>query len=289
MERVHGRWFIAFGVLTVLFCAWTTRAFALTEYCPASIDDYEPASTACRCEPSALWGFRLSSLGARSVTGTIEAQTDAGWFLFAFPQTAVTAHPLKYSSSISTFVRTEYLSAPLYVRFPKPVRSIRWWVEWATASGDVAFGWDQRGAVHCQPNAGLGTNDSHGSAGTTRLTPLPDLFATPPYGTALSIASAIPAPEGWTACAQPFVPARVVGNAPGTTSIGFDAGLVPTAGVEVAVAADGHLDDAWIAFPSGRLVLDRKALNIARASRYVGGTALCQPALGRYLFVVTFD
>ena len=90
-----------------------------------------------------------------------------------------------------------------------------------------------------------------------------------------------------TSCAVPFTNARA--RSVGEVDYPDGYHLQEEVTVEVAIAADGHLDDAWIYAPSGYQAFDDEALRVVEASSFVGGTALCQPAPGLYQFIITFS
>ncbi len=288
MKRVSARWLCVAVLAAGAALAWIGLASAQVEYCPASIGEASPVGAACHCGPGALWGYTLNAIGARTVAGAIEAQTSAGWFIFPFAEAELAEHTIEYHARYVTFSDQEYYSAPLYVRFPQAVTITRWWVDHASVSGDAGSRWDEQGAVHCQPRAGLGSpttkptsrHDAH------VLTPMPDVAATPPAGQAIATAAVVSPPPGWTACAKPFTNARAVFR----EQLQFPAGprFATEVVVRVAIAATGTLDDAWVVVPSGFPAYDREALRVVRAGRYAGGTALCEPAPGTYLYVLQF-
>ncbi len=150
MKRVSARWLLVVGAVCAAVVAQASRALAQTEYCPATVQSTAAVGVRCRCGPSALWGYVLSALGPRIVSGTIEVQTDAGWFSFPFTSVALTQYAVHYSSPYVAYTHNEYDSLPLYVRFPEPLKIIRLWVETASAHDDAIFNWDAHGTVTCQ-------------------------------------------------------------------------------------------------------------------------------------------
>jgi hypothetical protein len=287
---------IVIAVGAACLAATFGRANALVEYCPAWISRVQTVGmSASSRAPAALWAYTLSANGARTVSGTVLAQTSAGWFEFAFDGVTLPEKQATYENTITRFKRLEYESVPLFVRFPKAVRILRWWVDYASATGDESFGWSSRGNVHCLPTAGTGVNEgtSDGLPDFVRSPPESDLSAMPPPGVPISVVSPVPEPAGMTACATPFTDARVLWKERAAFPPGVMMATVgitsATVAVEVFIGPNGHVDDASLYYPSGNRALDTSALNAAEGSTYAGGTALCQPSSGSYLFVVTFE
>ncbi len=283
------RTFTAAMITCALLLAARERAMAIAEYCPAEIDLSHGVGTSSDSAPAQMWAYTLRAENARTVSGTIVAQTDAGWFAFPFRNAVLVGGNVDYRTIYASFSRREYESAPLYVRFPGPVKILRWWIANATTTADAAFGWNAGAQYACLPQAGLGV--STGRSGSTfplrRLTPEPNLSIPPPPGTPVVQAGTIAEPLGMTTCATPFTNAhaRMVGE------VGYPLGyrLHEEVTVEVAIAGDGHLDDAWVYAPSGYEAFDKEAMRTVKSSEFVGGTALCQPAPGLYIFIVTFN
>lgn len=271
--------------LTTLVVAASRPAQAITEFCPAEI--YRAAPVRTTVGAADLWAYTLWAWGPRTVSGTILAQTDLGWFVFPFNGVVLAGQTVQYESPYVTFSRNEFESAPLYVRFPGPARIERWWVSTAWARGDVAFGWGAKGQVGCLPGPGVAVGQSSGAHSPRRTTPLHDLSVPPAPGTLVSLASATLPPLGATACATPFTDARVVRTASLQYPHGYE-GVTTEVTVAVAIDRNGNLADAWLFYASGLRDFDDEAISVARGSTYAAGTSLCQAAPGLYLFVADF-
>lgn len=142
------------------FCLSSHRALAVTEFCPARVDiaAVQPANAAsdpspspsASPEPAALYGMELSAAGPRSVLATVVFDTDAGWFTADIPNETLIEKDRHYSGPASTFIKHDWISPIVYVRFPKPVLILHEWVTSALSQGD-SFGWQTQGIVTCLP------------------------------------------------------------------------------------------------------------------------------------------
>lgn len=59
--------------------------------------------------------------------------------------------------------------------------------------------------------------------------------------------------------------------------------------IQLAIGADGTLQDAWVNGPSGYEAADAASLAAARASTYEAAMAYCRPVRSEYYFRVDFD
>src|SRR5436305_8578959 len=121
MQRLS---FIA--LVAVLFTLCTARANAIAEFCPANIL-IKPVSPNADA-PSLLYGFELTADGQRTVTAAIAVDTDSGWFSVAVPAAALHEKDRHYKGPSADFIRREWTSDIMYVRFSKPVIIAHSWV-----------------------------------------------------------------------------------------------------------------------------------------------------------------
>lgn len=118
---------IAVAILVALGALTSVRAAALprrAEFCPARV------AGAARVESSAqpIYAFALRAESVRTVSGSVDVQTDAGWFQAPFTSVALRASDRRYRTSYNEFTRRAYVSDALYVRFPVSVHAVRnWW------------------------------------------------------------------------------------------------------------------------------------------------------------------
>jgi hypothetical protein len=243
-----------------------------------------------------VYSFVLGAESGRAVSGDVIAQTNAGWFSFSFPYTAIKADTGTYANSYLSFKRTEYRSKVLYVQFPSAVTTIdHWWVTAASSIGD-GLGWEALGKQTCGP-FGAATQfslEKHVHKGDdTILTSPPtfDLTALPLTGD-LAL-KAEPAQAPWQdTCSIPDTFARAVKAVgpdwPVTASGPVLLTRRITSVVEVSVSASGSVDDVEIYQPSGVAAMDDAALLAAKRSTYAAGSILCRPTPGRYLFRADF-
>jgi hypothetical protein len=103
-----------------------------------------------------------------------------------------------------------------------------------------------------------------------------------------SVRAPLRRPARWTAL-RPLFAASVRKQAAPAYPTGVVASEQYTSLIQVAIAPDGTLDDAWVDLSSGVHAFDEAALAAARASTYRGGTSFCEPAPGRHIFRADFD
>lgn len=297
---------VAWGrLVTILgfFVMWIVLrpvpASAASEYCPAEIGQ----THAFGAENPGLYSFYLKAESARAVSGDVLALTDAGWYSFSFPYTAIAPDLGRYASNSVSYARTEYFSKALYVRFPNAVHSVTYlWVSGATSIGD-GLGWQARGKASCPPVTEGGVlayngapGDAYPDRGTpnyeaVRQNPVPvDLNAAPASQSVIS-AMGMAQPPWSLGCKIPqsfsASVARVQTPAlPGGKEPNFSPPVVVT--IITSISASGTLDGAELYQPSGNKMLDDAALAAAQQSTYEGGSVVCNPAPGHYLFRAWF-
>jgi TonB family protein len=274
------------SALVVIFRA---RALAVTECCPARVGPFHPLDGK---ESATLFSYDLSAESARSVTGTVLAHTEDGWYAVKFPETPLVQHTYDYQNPYAAFSRLTYESAPLYVRFPRPVTIKGVFVRAARSTGDQVLGWDAAGDVVCSPPAGTEAKPVPGAGALPDrqklMNPRTDLNALPGADAPIALAAATSSPVS-ADCAEPAKNAAVM--EPGLLDYpDFERrrGASAVVDVEVAINASGALDGAWIFAPSGSKWFNEAALRAARTSTYAGGTAYCQPANAIYIFQAVF-
>jgi len=255
-------WFVL-GSILVFVGLCTSRANALTEFCPAGVSyaPAEPASGQGQSTSLAIW---LNARAPRTIlSATVVADTDGGWYTWDVNNVAL--------SSWSVAAR----SAPLAVDFPKPVFVRHAWVVKARTSGDRLFGWDALGEAACGLPA----------FGVAAYRP-----ARPVATTGLVHVSASPiAPLYSTNCTRPFAPATVAHAVqPRYPSEFILGGVSSFVKVEIQVGDNDNLVDAWIYQSSKNSAVDESALAAARASTYKSAISYCQKANGDYIFRAEF-
>jgi hypothetical protein len=133
---------VAFAV--AVFALLHARAYAVTEYCPAVLENGHSLG-------GGVYSFVLSAASARTVHGTLLVDTNDGSYTIDFPNTNLVVFVERLHNSSTHRQRAVYVSQPLYVRFPTAVESISLWsVLSAQSTGDALFHWDARGMVTCK-------------------------------------------------------------------------------------------------------------------------------------------
>ncbi len=270
------------------------RAQAMIEFCPAVLhralvgapDPKGPLPAA------ALYGFDLSALGPRSLeSATLAFDTTAGWFTAKVLAVAIGEKLRHYTSATVRFVRHDWVSPIMYVRFPAALKISHAWVFNAQVHGDGPFGWEAKGDVACSPPS---TAETRAGRNDIRLDPKLDakdedaLWLPPGPASIVLDAQSAKALE-MNSCGDPFRPATVVYAAqpayPDELKAQAPSGETL---VVVAINRDGSRADAWVWAPSGYAAFDEAALNAAKASRFENARSYCTDVPGQYLFKVTF-
>ncbi|HEV2261836.1 MAG TPA: hypothetical protein VGR69_06085 [Candidatus Rubrimentiphilum sp.] len=271
-------------------CLWfsQTHAVAQSEFCPADFE-IAPVGNVKSGEPASLYGFALTALGPRTLTATLAFDTSAGWFMVTVPPVSLTEKDRHYSGPSSSWIRPDWISPIMYMRFGVPVLITRSWVYRAHVVNDQGSHWAAQGEVTCPPSPDIATARRKSPRVEMNPADRDPLSAAPARGMTILAATQGTALEK-TGCAVPFQDAsaakQVAPNYPYDMRGRVSSSV--TSGVEILVDADGRLGDAWMWAPSGISSFDNTALEAARASTYRPARAYCQDVPGYYLFWVTF-
>lgn len=291
---------IAAVVATVLFFGLHRPASAMVEFCPATLRFQRIGPESEKALPGALYGFELSALGPRTITSaTLAFDTSGGWFTVDVPGVTLNEKDRHYSSATASLVRRDYVAPILYVRFPTAVSVSRGWVYNATTQRDSIFGWDTAGTVQCDPAPqqvqliSLDRPNSRPAVSLTalyKLDPRDDDMLSQRSGAVIIDAKPSKPLENF-ACTEPFRNAMVkLVAAPQYPTILREVGAGEVAAtIQLAIGADGMLQDAWVAGASGYEAADAASLAAARASTYEAARAYCRPVRSEYYFYVEFD
>ena len=272
--------------LILFLAALTVRAEAVTEFCPATVENASPIGASLGTAASA-YAYELQALTPRAVDASIIADTDHGWFSWSIAD--VTLHGVTRTNHIKLNGRyqlEEYViaeSAPLAVAFPSAVVLRHAWVVLGKTSGEVKLGWDARGPTSCDPPGFASASIADPpKAPTAQATPTP----LPSAAGATSTAVPTNPPFGISTCAKPFAEATVTRPvAPDFSDFGLlQPGGAALSVVAVAIDEHGKRVDAWLLSSSGLGEFDLAALRAARVSEYSGGISYCRPTKDTYLF-----
>jgi hypothetical protein len=275
--------------LFVLFAAVTIGlprpARAAAEFCPAQLVAMRASHHA---DAAAEYYYQLTALTPRTVSGTVIADTDRGWFVWPQPPIGLTR--MTYTMTVGQF-SSQYAiagSSPMTVFFPQAVAIQRAWIVQAQTSGETLLGWDEKGMFACGvPDFGVHAVNRNE---TVKRTPTAADPTPPPAPLAVEAVST-PAPLSIN-CPNPFVAAKVTrATQPDFPASVKAAGFSQVAITEVAIAVgpDSKLIDAWVWSSSGWEALDAAALMAARRSQYAAPISYCQPVGGTYLFRAEFQ
>jgi TonB family protein len=292
---------VRFMLIAALCCAAAfaagTPAQATTEYCPARayVQPVGVDIPANQGTPSAsMYSVVLSAPSSRSVSGTLSIHADDAWYSVAFSNVELSAYSEQWQDAYVTFTRPAFLSNVLYVQFPAPVVVRSAFVSQARAQDELVYGWDAKGQVTCAGEKDLSVistdrngqySDRSNRADLKWLNPVPADNASP--GPGIRLTPALTSAPGSTDCATPFADA-VVSHAVSPAFPYVARGLSSETFVEVAIAADGKLDEAWVWAPSGNKWLDQAALEAANQSKYLPARAFCENVPGTYIFRAVF-
>lgn len=294
-------------ISAAFFLSLHRPASAMVEFCPADLS-YERVTAGTQLvrrqagsneaasyspEFSSLYGFELSALGVRTITqATLAFDTTGGWYTLDVPAVTLVAKERHYSNPLVSFVRRDYVSPVLYVRFPQAVTINHAWVYSVAAQHDAPFGWQARGTVTCDPPAAPSAQQAQSYNKPEAFYHLAeadaDPLSQPPGATSLILSAKTSPPLEQSNCPEPFreatVKTQVTPQYPDIMTTGK-----ATTSVEVAINAGGSLADAWVWGPSGFKPFDDASTLAATKSSYTGARSYCRDVPGRYFFRVTFD
>lgn len=294
------------AILVALIALSDARARALTEICPAQLEiSAVPASGQATTEPATLFGFALTAMGPRSVSGKLAFDTSAGWFTADVPSVVLAEKDRHYTSILGRWNIPSWVSPVMYVQFPKPVTLNHSWLFSAAAKSDGDFGWEKSGTFVCPPPPGplaifgrkaisITTSRLAGASRTFEMPALDPrdvdaLSATPQPG-ASKLTAKYTTPLETATCAKPFADAvTTMLVSPAYPENLRSSGASRQIGIGVAIDANGKLADSWIWAPSGLAAFDQAALASAQFQRYTGAVSYCRPVPALYDTWVMFD
>lgn len=271
-------------IVAVLFCAAFVAfshgcAQAMIEFCPAALHvQAVGAQSADDATPAAVYGFNLTALAPRSVSATVAFDTSAGWFTIDVPQTALTEKDRHYTMRGVRFMRRDYVSPVMYVRFPQSVTLNHSWVY---HSGDFT----------CPPPPAPGKGQNvHGHSGMQMDAADKDRLSDAPGAASVVLPAKSSPPLETAVCTEPFREATVTSPVvPDYPDYARTLGQYGTSIVQIAINADGSVAGTTVFGSSGYDLLDKAVLRAAQTSTYEPARSYCRPVPGTYLFVTTFD
>jgi TonB family protein len=287
------------GLAAAALFACASRADAITEFCPARLDQMQPASGP-RDSAAAAYSYELRAKTPRHLEdASIIADTDHGWYRWAV--SGVEMAPFQQTlleNRAGSILWPAARSPRLSVAFPEPLVVRHAWVTSARATDEAVLGWGDIGEFSCQvpifENRGkdveIARAQSRAVAATSAPSPSP---GAPQAAAAGAEAVAIPATVPFDSvadCPVPFKEAAVAtAVAPDYPDSARESGYSGTVYVDVALTGRGQIIDTSIYVGSGSPQFDAAALRAARRSEYTGGTSYCQHVRGEYVFVATFQ
>jgi TonB family protein len=267
------------------FLVAAARADAAIEYCPARAQVRAVGAGISQqgvLIPESTYSVVLSAQSARTVSGTLAMHTADGWYSAAFSNVRLSPYTEEWQDSFTAFSRSAFLSNVLYVRFAEPVVLISSFVH--DAQNFVCPEQREDTMLSLDTTRSYSTKTNMGDMRWSN--PLPADTAPPPPGTPTLSPTPTGAP-GPTDCATPFADGAVARPAiprfP-SPAYGFSGETV----VQVAIAASGRLDDAWVWAPSGSKMFDAAAVNAAKLADYLPARSFCEDVPSLYLFRVEF-
>lgn len=295
---------VALASVTLFF---TEPAKAVTESCPARLATQSVSSTAGNSRgPGTLFGFILSAYGPRTVSATLEFDTDQGWFSVGVPATALIEKDRHYTVGFARDTIRDWVSPVMYARFPLAVQVRHAWISSAAATGDGAFGWENLGHIACSPPPpsmetsgnwraiSYTTSTRSGGALTSQNITLDpkdeDKLSQAPDPESRIIPVTASHALAQSNCDKPFVeasPRQIV--APGFPSAMMGSPFPGVVGIRIALNANGSLADAWVWATSGNRSYDDVALSAIRQSTYTGAIAYCGLVPSQYNAIISFE
>lgn len=115
---------LGFALTCGLVALIVGRAQALTEICPAQLEIAAvPLTDTTTRGPATMFGFALTAMGARTVSGKLAFDTSAGWFTADVPPVLLAEKDRHYNEIFGRLTIPDFVSPVMYVRFPKSVNA----------------------------------------------------------------------------------------------------------------------------------------------------------------------
>lgn len=237
------------GLLVVFLClCLRPHADAATEFCPASLHGIYTVSGMDN-----VYAFRLTALSPRHATGSLEIETNNGWFAVPFPPTPIAKHALATDSE------------PAYMQLPPNARILNVWLAQA-ASDDPQ--WGPKGLITCPPLP-------------HRTTPTTSVPAVTVANNAIA-AHPVPAPFTWN-CPEPFKEPTIKPesmeewrNAPGFNDELSRLGPADVT-LRIDLDANAKLIDVTVVTFGSDFTEARPPQQLAKHVRYTPAIAYCRP------------
>ncbi len=297
---------LGFALACGLFALAAERAQALTEICPARLEVRAVSATDQTARgPARLFGFALTAMGPRTVSGKLAFDTSAGWFTVDVPPVVLAEKDKHYDAMFGRLTIPGWVSPIMYARFPQAVTIAHSWLYSAIAKGDGDFGWEKSGMFICPPPAGAQRADGVKTIsvvistlpGGTRQFEIPTVdpkevepLSTPPLAAVTQFAATATKPLETASCAKPFADAlAIILVDPGYPRILQATGASGLIGVGLALNGDGTLADSWVWAPSGLAAFDQAAMSAVQHQKYSGAVSYCHPVPAIYNAFVLFD
>lgn len=273
-------------------------ATAMVEFCPAHLQYERAGNGTSQAQTASLYGFELTAMGPRTITAsTLAFDTDKGWFTVDVPAVSLVEKDRHYENQWASFTHHDYISPTMYTRFPSDVTIAHAWVFTASAKSDGGFGWQSKSTVTCPPPPAPSAEQAANMQQRVHMLSEPpynlkpadaDALSAAPSANSLVLKASHSKPLERSDCDEPFREGEIqelgTVQSPGD-GFNFSGGLST---VEVAIAPDGGMRDAWIWGPSGNAAMDEAALRTVRLSTYSGARAYCKPVPSAYFFRVQY-
>lgn len=280
------------------------HAQALTEICPAQLEIGAVASDNHTARgPARLFGFALTAMGPRTVSGKLAFDTTGGWFTVDVPPTELAKKDRHYNGLFGRFTVPQWVSPIMYARFPADVTLNHSWLYSASAKGDGDFGWEKTGAFVCPPPPGTQNGTKIISIGISRAAGATQNFEMPaidakdvdaltvaPSPDARRLAAVASKPLETANCARPFADAfaklMVVPAYPDELR---GTGASRIVGLGIALNADGTLADSWVWAPTDLQPFDDAAVQAEQQMTFTSAISYCRAVPAIYNSFVMFN
>ncbi len=263
--------FLPLFVLLLFAYGETASARAAVEFCPATASVATPADAAFGA-PSRTFNYDITALTPHIVTGTLIADTTAGWYAWSVNGVAL--------GNTTRSWRPQFLPRQFYLKPYTIAASPTLAVMFPVALAIRHMWFTSAGATQCDvPSFDAASDQVPPNSDEVGAIPSP-LYA---------LANAMPAqpPFAFNGCDRPFSSGTVQkAVSPDIRNVMGGVGdQLLAATVKVALDPTGHIIEAWIFEGSGNAGFDGAALRAARLSAYSGSVSYCRPVNGTYVFI----
>ncbi len=252
------------------------------EFCPARVTHWA-------FHRDGILALELGANHARRVSGSLEMQTDAGWFTASLPPTEVQRRVDHYSGSGGDWTRSVARSSPLYLRLPATVHAIN--MVWASSvsSLDAMGDWSHLGLIACAPQMAEIRVPQISRTPADQSWRDVDVLKTllGHVSNSAQVEQTAEITEPHFACSEPFTKPVLLN---GDYVLHFPRSILDqimglvNVDQRVSINAAGKIVDSRMLRSSGEMLIDGWARRSIRRGEFRPATAFCRPIPGQCFF-----